>query len=505
MQKRLLFISTTFMFSLFLSSCSPSLKYTSIKPSKTSKPSGHNIIVYPLGSSLPSNATIIGSIYIGDTGFSMGCGYDDVLNIAKRKAREVGGDAIQITEVKTPDLSSTCYRIRANIIAFREIKSPPNWPTISWSEQQFKDYLDENTENLNPIEGIWTVTEGGTWHNLSTGTNGNIPDRNPYRLAIIQNTRFPNYDFVAVVLESEYSYWKPGNVKAHFRNTVYNNIFEALWYMNDYSEKKTNYILDETGLLKTQITSYNNNIEFNVEETFIKAYPPLTGTFKTSFDKSLKTSGSGFLLTINGLVVTNYHVVGDARRIEVVFPEKSITKQASIKIKDSQNDIAILELKDFIYSEIFKRNIPFNLADVNSIKVGQEVFTLGFPFGDIMGTKSRLSTGRINSQFGLQDDPRLFQISNPLQPGNSGGPLFTTTGQLAGIVVSSLNAKYFYENIGIIPQNVNFAIKATYLQNIISMIPEADEALKRKNLVKPGCLEDKIEQLSPYIVQVKIY
>ena len=99
----------------------------------------------------------------------------------------------------------------------------------------------------------------------------------------------------------------------------------------------------------------------------------------------------------------------------------------------------------------------------------------------------------------------LFQISNPLQPGNSGGPLFNQKGELIGIVVSSLNAKYFYENIGVIPQNVNFAIKSTYLQYLISMIPEGDEILKRKSLIKQDKMEEQIEQLNPYIVQVKSY
>lgn len=122
-----------------------------------------------------------------------------------------------------------------------------------------------------------------------------------------------------------------------------------------------------------------------------------------------------------------------------------------------------------------------------------------------MGTKSRLSTGRITSQFGIQDDPRLFQISNPLQPGNSGGPLFNTKGEFVGIVVSGLNAKYFYENVGIIPQNVNFAIKASYLQNLIYMMPEGDEIVNRKNLVKQTTMEEQIEQLNPFMVQIRVY
>lgn len=266
--------------------------------------------------------------------------------------------------------------------------------------------------------------------------------------------------------------------------------------------------MDEFGILKSSSTSLDDNnpyIEYYHETILIKAYPPLRRKSRLSSDEKLKSSGSGFLLTSTGLVVTNYHVVEDANIIEVVFPEKNIIKTATVKIKDTKNDIAILEIKDFSFSELSSQPIPFSFADVSSVKVGQEVFTLGFPLGDIMGTKPRLSTGRITSQFGIQDDPRLFQISNPLQPGNSGGPLFNTKGEIVGIVISSLNAKYFYENMGIIPQNVNFAVKVNYLQSLVSMLPDGDEVAKRKNSVKIGSIEDLIEQLNPFIVRVQVY
>lgn len=220
---------------------------------------------------------------------------------------------------------------------------------------------------------------------------------------------------------------------------------------------------------------------------------------------SILSSGSGILIYDSGIIVTNYHVVEEATKIEVIFPVNGLKITASIRLKDSKNDIAILILNDFSYSSIFKQSIPFTVADANTIKIGEEVFTLGFPLGDIMGSKSRLSNGRINSLYGLQDDPRLFQISNPLQPGNSGGPLFNNKGELVGLVVSSLNAKYFYENVGVIPQNVNFAVKSTYIQNLISMMPEGDEILKRKNLVKQTKMEEQIEQLNPFVVQIKVY
>lgn len=280
-----------------------------------------------------------------------------------------------------------------------------------------------------------------------------------------------------------------------------------IWIYEVYNEVSVNAGYPRTD--HYEFVAFKNGY---LEEWGIGTMPSsLSQDTKPKAEKTIKPkdtqlrSGSGVLIYDTGIIITNYHVVEDATKIEVVFPENGFTKTASIRLKDSKNDIAILILNDFSYENSFKHSIPFVVADANTIKIGEEVFTLGFPLGDILGTKSRLSNGRINSLYGLQDDPRLFQISNPLQPGNSGGPLFNNKGQLIGLVVSGLNAKYFYENVGIIPQNVNFAIKSTYIQNLISMMPEGDEILKRKNLVKQTKMEVQIEQLKPFVVQIKVY
>jgi hypothetical protein len=386
-----------------------------------------------------------------------------------------------------------------------------DWPIVGKTEDDFRKYFDENIVTLDPIEGIWTIQQTGTQRNILSGIYRSMPESNPYRIAIVQDKPFKdfkNFDFVAVILESEYSYWKPGRVKALFRRTAYDYLYDGVWYMANYTKKTGNYIIDELGLIKTTNTSYDpiqTNIELTYETYFIKAYPPFIDRRKITSSEEIRSSGSGFLISKNGLVVTNYHVVENAIKIEIIFPEKQIVKTATVRIKDAKNDIAILALDNFSLAVIGVQKIPFSLANVSSIKVGQEVFTLGFPLSDIMGTKSRLSTGRINSMYGIQDDPRLYQISNPLQPGNSGGPLFNAEGELIGIVVSGLNAIYFYENLGIIPQNVNFGIKVNYLNNLISMLPEGDEILTRKNLVPQTKMVDQIEQLSPFIVQIKVY
>ncbi len=368
------------------------------------------------------------------------------------------------------------------------------------NEGAFRRYLDSTSSNLDPIEGIWTV-------NTTTTVGLEKQDLPNYAtVAILRDTTNSERDFIEVALSGEG--WQRNAITAHFSKTAYSKVYTAKEFDPNASYTMWNFILEESGVLHASRSTIRKEGYFTsqVEQEiyYVKVYPPFEQGKKVSGNRSrFPSTGTGFLIDRSGLVITNYHVVEDASTIDVVFPEKTLTKKASVKIKDTKNDLCILKLDDFKFTEISSDEIPYTIPASNSAKVGQEVFTLGFPLGDIMGSKSRLSTGLINSEFGIQDDPRVYQISNPLQPGNSGGPLFNNKGELVGVVVSGLNAKYFYENAGIIPQNVNFAVKSTYLSNLLSMIPEGDEIIKRRNAVTPTALQNQVKQLEPFIVQIK--
>lgn len=82
-----------------------------------------------------------------------------------------------------------------------------------------------------------------------------------------------------------------------------------------------------------------------------------------------------------------------------------------------------------------------------------------------------VSEGLVNNTVGLQDDPRMFQVSVPIQPGSSGSPLFDSNGQVVGIITSTLNNKFLFATQGVAPQNVNFAIKTSYLRSMLALVP----------------------------------
>ena len=216
------------------------------------------------------------------------------------------------------------------------------------------------------------------------------------------------------------------------------------------------------------------------------------------------SQGTGFLFARSGLVTTNYHVVSDKKDIRVYFPKADIEFETTVELKDINNDLVVLRIKDFTYDDIFSQKIPFGVRKSNTVQLGEDVFTLGFPLGKLLGKSAKFSDGTVSSLSGLLGSANLFQINNPIQPGNSGGPLFDRDGNLIGIVVATLDAKFFYENLDTIPQNVNFAIKSDYLINLVSMCPEGDSILSRKSYLQDKTQEEQIKNLLPYIVTVYV-
>jgi hypothetical protein len=135
-----------------------------------------------------------------------------------------------------------------------------------------------------------------------------------------------------------------------------------------------------------------------------------------------KASGSGFFVTPEGHFLTNYHVIEDAIRIVIQTPKGTLP--AKLIKADKVNDLALLKISGV------SRPIP--LAPSRGVRLGDGVFTIGFPNIQVQGIEPKLTRGEINSLSGIQDDPRYFQISTSVQPGNSGGPLRRSIWQCCG-------------------------------------------------------------------------
>jgi S1-C subfamily serine protease len=128
-----------------------------------------------------------------------------------------------------------------------------------------------------------------------------------------------------------------------------------------------------------------------------------------------------------------------------------------------------------------------SLSHKESADLGDEVFTIGFPNIEMQGIQPKYTDGKISSLAGMQDDPTEYQISVPVQPGNSGGPLCDVNGDVVGIVVARLNDMAVMRISGVVPQNVNYAVKSKFARQLVEKIEGVDPLLKAADaLPKPA-------------------
>ncbi len=165
------------------------------------------------------------------------------------------------------------------------------------------------------------------------------------------------------------------------------------------------------------------------------------------------SSGTGFVVA-EGKLLTNNHVVDECARM-VARNARGERQDAKIVVVDRRRDLALLNV-----SRNFGPALTFR--DPPGIRRGEPVVTYGFPLAGLLSSGPTLTRGDVSALTGLRDTKLNIQISAPVQPGNSGGPLLDQEGLVIGVVVSKLNAAQIAEiTDGDIPQNVNFAVTGT--------------------------------------------
>ena len=131
-------------------------------------------------------------------------------------------------------------------------------------------------------------------------------------------------------------------------------------------------------------------------------------------------------------------------------------------------------------------------------RLGDEVYTIGFPLADLLGSDHKLATGVLSAMSGIDDDPRMFQITVPVQPGNSGGPIINEEGEVIGILASTLSVEYLYRAQKHIPQNVNFAMKGDYLSLLLRQA-KSDPTV---SVAPRGSRSDQIEVIRKAVARI---
>jgi S1-C subfamily serine protease len=201
--------------------------------------------------------------------------------------------------------------------------------------------------------------------------------------------------------------------------------------------------------------------------------------------------GTGFAISTNGYILTNLHVINGADSLYV-----QNNKGESFKVKsiytDPQNDIAILKISDKNFSHL--SSIPYTIKK-NTSSIGETVYTLGYPKDDAV-----LGEGYVSSKNGFVGDTTQYQVSIPVNPGNSGGPLLDSNGNLVGIISGKPDQT----------EGAAFAIKSKYILEAMRAIPQDSLGNNRLSSNKKSMLSGlkrtkQIEKLQDYVFMIKVY
>ncbi|MDY0904611.1 S1C family serine protease [Pedobacter sp. CFBP9032] len=201
--------------------------------------------------------------------------------------------------------------------------------------------------------------------------------------------------------------------------------------------------------------------------------------------------GTGFAISTNGYILTNLHVINGADSLYV-----QNNKGESFKVKsiytDPQNDIAILKISDKNFSHLSA--IPYSIRK-NTSSIGEIVYTLGYPKDDAV-----LGEGYVSSKNGFIGDTTQYQVSIPVNPGNSGGPLLDANGNLVGIISGKPDQT----------EGAAFAIKSKYILEAMRAIPQdslgSNKLSSTKKSLMSGLKRTKqIEKLQDYVFMIKVY
>jgi len=208
------------------------------------------------------------------------------------------------------------------------------------------------------------------------------------------------------------------------------------------------------GVLAASLATYGQATKNDIPSIAREALKSVvTVKTKDGLGKPL-AQGSGFLVSNDGKVVTNYHVINGAASAEVLLSTGASYTVAGLLSSNQAHDLALLKIKTT--SDEFRF---LALGDSDKVQVGEQVVALGSPLG-LEGTVSPGFVSGVRDLNGIT----LLQTTAPISPGNSGGALINLTGQVVGVPTSSLT---LVEGKTTVSQNLNFAVPSKYVHELV--------------------------------------
>ena len=350
------------------------------------------------------------------------------------------------------------------------INNPRKNCSLISSEQQAKQNADINNDG---ICGIYEQIAG----------------ESQYKRACIKETGAHKLVYLSRSTGIIENWWTPGDIKATLTRSA-SGIFKSNWYMSDKTVNKDTYItFDGISMTVNMPTGTDPG-----EKKYLKMYPTsssgrVSGSGAEARNEQAWT-GTGFALH-NGYIITNNHVVDGAKSIVILGVNGNYNTEynAQVVSVDKNNDLALLRINDSRFNGFTK--VPYAVTN-RLCDVGEDVFVLGFPLTSYMGEEIKLTNGIISSRSGYQGDITTYQISAPVQPGNSGGPLFDSQGNIIGIVNARIPGA----------ENVGYAIKTTYLYNLVENVV-ATTNIPQTSQVKGSSLAEIVRSVKNCVFYIK--
>lgn len=346
------------------------------------------------------------------------------------------------------------------------IKLKTDVEKTSWTEEKLKTHFQTNGADV--FEGIYENTD----HTVAMAK---------YKVGVLKNNT--GYDIIYLSGASNYLDWSEGDIKAKLSSTATNTMYKSEWSMADKTINSDMYVSFEVGLMNVYAPDKSKQL-------YLKLFP--SSSDNVSVSNNLPASGTGFSISSDGLIVTNHHVVNGATKIKVRGINGDFSKSYNARkiIEDKNNDLAIIQIDDASFTSI--GNVPF-IINAKSTDVGTSIFVLGYPLRATMGDEIKLTNGIISSKSGFQGDVTTYQMTAPVQPGSSGGPMFDDKGNLIGVV----NAKHLDA------ENVSYAIKSSYLLNLIDLMPSIPN-METVSTLNSNSLSEQVKILKKYVYIIEI-
>lgn len=355
--------------------------------------------------------------------------------------------------------------------------------------EQYQNYFLENYKTLNEIEGIWYV-------NLNMYADGIFQTKKEFTVVINnEKNQYFQYTF-------EDGYYKPdGGYKAFnasylgYKCSEYDDQCDISMDSYTFIIKNNNFTYDLDATQQINCKSGKNWRKKIIKKySYSKIYPLESdlSNIKQIEEKANNSTGSGFAISSEGYIVTNYHVVENAKNIKIKGIKGNFSKSyhAKVVVSDRNNDLVILEIDDSSFITLGDINYTINST---TSKVGENIFVLGYPLTATMGEEIKLTNGIISSKSGYQGDITSYQMTAPIQPGNSGAPMFDENGNIIGIV----NAKHTKA------ENAGYAIKTNYLFNLIDASPVSIK-LPTYNKLIGKTLSNQVNLVKDFIYIVEV-